>query len=225
MRNGARNSLTRLGWWTLALVCVFYGTFAFYMAGLEILFLLGMAEEAPFRAVPLVFVVHALSGGIALISTPLQFNARLRGRVRAAHRVVGRVYVGAIFVSSITAFLLAISFDVNLAARIALGVLSLLWCSTTMIALLLILERDIARHREWMVRSLSLTLFFVTFSVWVPGLASTTLPESIGYPLAVFLSWSLNLLGAEMWIRHARADRRAHLLDRSERRLQLEVSV
>lgn len=55
--------------------------------------------------------------------------------------------------------------------------LKILWFSTTTIALLHIRRRKIKAHREWMIRSFSLSLFFVTFSLWVPGLASTNLPE------------------------------------------------
>ncbi len=197
---------TRLGAWILFSVCAFYGAFAIYMAGLETLFLMGFVEEAVFRVAPLVFVVHALSGGAALISGPLQFNGRLRRERPIAHRLIGCVYVGAILIASVTALLLTTTFDVSLAARIALGVVSVLWFGTTVIALLRILERDVTRHREWMVRSFSLTLFFVTFSIWVPGLDATALPDSVSYPLGVFLSWSLNLLAAELWIRRTRVE-------------------
>ena len=73
------------------------------MAGLEILFLLGVVGEAVFRVAPLVFVVHALSGGAALISGPLQFNGQLRRERQSTHRLIGCVYVGAILISSVTA--------------------------------------------------------------------------------------------------------------------------
>ena len=204
MRADVGGSLTRFGWWTLFSVCAFYGVFAFHMAGLEILFQIGVVEEAVFRVTPLVFVVHALSGGAALISGPLQFNEPLQRGRQSAHRRIGCVYVGAILISSVTALLLTTTFDVSLATKIALGTIALLWPVTTVIALLRILDGDVTRHREWMVRSFSLTLFFVTFSIWVPGLEATALPDSISYPLGVFLSWSLNLLAAELWIRRTR---------------------
>ncbi len=76
-----------------------------------------------------------------------------------------------------------------------------------------------------MIRSFALTFFFVTFSIWVPGLEATALPHQISYPLAVSLSWGLNLLGAEIWIRNGRADRRTRMLDRPQPRLQLGVKV
>jgi uncharacterized membrane protein len=157
--------------------------------------------DAPHRAAPIIFVLHALSGSLALIRGPLQFNHRILNKKRNLHRVIGRIYVGAIWISSFGGLWSAIFFDVNLAAKVAFGVLAILWFSTTTMALLRIRGGKIAEHREWMLRSFSLSLFFVTFSFRVPGLASTNLPEAIGYPLAVLLSWSLNLLVGELWIR------------------------
>ena len=219
MRAHIDGFLTRLGAWILFSVCAFYGAFALYMAGLEILFLLGVVGEAVFRVAPLVFVVHALSGGAALISGPLQFNGQLRRERQSTHRLIGCVYVGGILISSVTALLLIITFDVSLARKIALSVVPPLWTATTVIALWRILERDVPGHGEWMARSFSLTLFFVTFSLWVPGLQATALPSTISYPLGVFLSWSLNLVAAELWIRRTRLELARSLVPRQKREL------
>jgi hypothetical protein len=142
---------------------------------------------------------------VALISGAAQFNRRILSKRRKLHRVIGRIYVGAIWISSLGGLWSAIFFDVTPAAKVAFGVLSILWFGTTTIAFLRIRVRKVREHQEWMIRSFALSLFFVTFSFWVPGLASTTLPEEIDYPLAVFLSWSLNLLVAELWIRRSRS--------------------
>jgi uncharacterized membrane protein len=203
-QNNASSFLKEAGWVIFFLVCAFYAVYAFYMGIVEILSQLGFVADAPPRAVPLIFIMHALSGGVALISGPLQFNRRILSKKRKAHRVIGRIYVAAIWISSIGGLWSAIFFNVDIAAKIVFGVLSILWFSTTTIAFLRIRKREIAAHREWMIRSFSLSLFFVTFSFWVPGLASTNLPEVISYPLAVFLSWSLNLMVAESWIRRTR---------------------
>jgi uncharacterized membrane protein len=55
-----------------------------------------------------------------------------------------------------------------------------------------------------MIRSFSLSFFFVTGSFWFPVMANTNWPYEISYPLAVFLAWALNLLVAEAWIRSTR---------------------
>jgi hypothetical protein len=97
-------------------------------------------------------------------------------------------------------------FDVSLPAKAAFTGESLLWFTTTTAAFQRIRHRRVLEHREWMIRSFSLAFFFVTFSLWPPLLAATALPPAIGYPLALFLSWSLNLIAAEWWIRRTRSD-------------------
>ena len=194
-----------IGWWLFFLVCVFYGIYALALGVTEILHLLGIVDDARTRAAPLLFVIHALSGSVVLISGPLQFNRLLRYKRRNLHRVLGRAYVWAIWMASLGGLWSAIFFDVNIAAKIAFGTLAILWSSTTTIAFLRIRHRKVREHREWMIRSFALSLFFVTFSFWTPGLASTNLPQSVAYPLGVFLSWFLNLVIAELWIRRTRS--------------------
>jgi hypothetical protein len=58
------------------------------------------------------------------------------------------------------------------------------------------------------VRSYSLSLFVVSFSILVPALVATPLPTPVSYPLGLALSTTLNLAAAELWIRHHRTGRR-----------------
>jgi len=138
----------QVGWWLFFLVCVFYAIYALVMGVTEILHLLGIVDDARTRAAPLVFVVHALSGSVALISGPLQFNRLLRNKNRNLHRVIGRLYVWAIWIASVSALWSALFFDVTIAAKIAFGTLAILWFSTTSVAYLRIRHRNIREHRE-----------------------------------------------------------------------------
>lgn len=203
-RKNITNTLKQVGWWALFLVCLFYAFYALYMGSVEILSLLGIVEDAKYRAAPLLFIVHALSGFAALMTGPLQFNRTLLSKNRNLHRLSGKTYVYAIWISSIAALWNAIFFDVPFLAKLAFTVLAVLWFSTTTIAFMNIRKHKIKEHREWMIRSFSLSFFFVTGGFWMPGLTGTSLPYEISYPLAVFLSWSLNLLVAEAWIRGTR---------------------
>jgi hypothetical protein len=97
-----RRILWRAGWWLFFLVSAFYAAYALYMGAVEILSQLGLVAGAPTRAVPIVFVIHALAGSVALISGPLQFNRYLMSKRRKLHRGLGRAYVSAIWLSSIS---------------------------------------------------------------------------------------------------------------------------
>ncbi len=204
-QNTTSSFLKQLGWWICFLICAFYAIYAFSLGIIEILSLLNITEDAPYRAAPLMFILHALLGSMALISGILQFNRRILTKKRHIHRSLGRMHVGAIWISSASGLWITTSFDVSIAAKVAFGVLAILWFSTTTIAFLRIRKRNIKEHREWMIRSFALSFFFVTGSFWMPGLASTSLPQAIAYPLAVFLSWGLNLIVAEWWIRRTRS--------------------
>lgn len=199
-----QNVLNQIGWWMLFIVSAFYGLYALYMGVLEILHQLGILDEVKVRAVPWIFIVHALAGGVGLISGALQFNRNILNKRRPTHRLIGKIYLYAIWITSIAALWSAIFFDVSVPAKFAFGILAVLWFGSTTVAYLRIRKRRIREHREWMIRSYSLSLFFVTFSFWVPGLTESSLPYDVAYPLAVFLSWTVNLFIAEAWIRGSR---------------------
>lgn len=203
-RNKAADILKQIGWWIFFLICGIFALYAFYLGGVEIGALLEIVADAKYRASPIIFVVHALSGGVVLISGALQFNRFILNKKRNIHRLIGRTYVYATWIASVAALWNAIFFDVTIPAKIAFSVLAILWFGTTTIGFLRIRKRKIKEHREWMIRSFSLSLFFVTFSFWVDGLTDTSLPYEVAYPLAVFLSWAVNLAVAELWIRLTR---------------------
>jgi uncharacterized membrane protein len=201
-----RAASSALGW-TAVLVCAVYAAFALAMAIAALLQLLGVTEAGGGRAAPPLFILHALSGAVALLAGSLQLRLAtrlLRGR-RQLHRRIGQSYVWMAWITSLSSLGVAAFFDVSLAAKTAFASVSLLWFITTTVAFLHIRQGRVRQHREWMIRSFSLACFFVTGSLWPPILAATALPEAIGYPLALFLSRSLNLAAAEWWIRRTRA--------------------
>jgi uncharacterized membrane protein len=182
-------------WMIVALVCLFYGLFAL-SAGL------GLAETDKVRSLPVAFAIHALAGGVVLIAGIFQFNPALRRRLLSAHRWLGRAYVIGALVASVTAVANAAFFDVSQAAQMSFAALGAAWFAMTAIGWSKIRARDVASHREWMMRSFSLSLFFVSFSIWVPLIAGSRTDGAYG--AAVTLSWALNLMVAEIWIRHRR---------------------
>lgn len=203
-RRGARNGLGwQIAWWSFFLICALYGGYALYVGVTELLAYVGLAVSLKPRGIPLIFVLHALTGSVVLISAALQLNPSLLKR-RKLHRTIGRVYVGTVWLSSAAGLWSALFFDVGLVAQIIFVLVALLWFGVTTAALLAIRQRKVTAHREWMLRSVALTCFFLTFEFWVAGLASTSLPTSISYPLAVLASASVNLLIAEWWIRRTR---------------------
>ena len=199
----ASNILKEFVWWILLIICITYGVYGFYKAGLEVGAILGLLER-PLRAAPIVFAIHAISGCIALIAVPLQVNARLRSKYRKMHTITGRFYVTNIWITSIAGLWVTIVFGESIWVKFAFGSGVILLFFTTTAGYFSIRGKSVLRHREWMIRSFSLCLFFVAFSFWVPMLAGASISRNISYPLAIFLSWALNLCIAEIWIRITR---------------------
>jgi uncharacterized membrane protein len=202
-KNAASSGLA----WTAVLVCAVYSLFALVAGIAAVLDWLSSGDQGTGRSAPPLFVLHALSGAVALLAGSLQLRLAtpVPGRRRRRHRRVGRIYLWTAWATSLSSLGVAAFFDVSMAAKAAFAGVSLLWFATTTAAFLHIRQGSVLAHREWMIRSFSLAFFLVTGSLWPPILATTGLPPAIGYPLALLLSWSLNLLAAEWWIRRTRS--------------------
>jgi uncharacterized membrane protein len=106
-------------------------------------------------------IPHTLAGVLALLAGPIQFSSRLRRRHLKLHRVLGRSYVASVFVGALTGIALS-------AGRPGLPgtcVQAAAWIVCTGAALITARNRQIDRHRQWMVRSYAVTFTFVSSRV------------------------------------------------------------
>lgn len=111
---------------------------------------------------------HGIAGACALLLGPMQFSDRLRRRFTKVHRVVGRIYVGGVFLAGPLGFYIQFFQERIGATRsfsIAAAVDALLWMSTTGIALAFILRGNVNLHRQWMTRSFAVALVFLEVRV------------------------------------------------------------
>ena len=106
-------------------------------------------------------IPHTLSGVIALVAGPVQFSSRFRQRHLRVHRVLGRMYVISVFTGALTGIALA-------AGRPGMPgtcVQAAAWIVCTTAAFITARNRQIARHRQWMIRSYAVTFTFVSSRV------------------------------------------------------------
>jgi len=106
-------------------------------------------------------VPHGLAGLVALAGGALQFSTSLRRRHPGVHRLIGRCYLIGVLVASILSVVIT-SIHNELPLRIAIYVQATLWVLATGLAFHFIRHRQIAEHREWMIRSYAITLIFLT---------------------------------------------------------------
>ena len=154
--------------WVVALALVVPATGLAWFAGgaLHYLFDWSVASFTPYywgRRIGL--LVHIVPGVLASSIGLVQVWLGLTGRSGAAHRLLGRVYVGAVGVGCAGAVYLALTIPGHFAYASGLFFLAMAWAVTTAMAVVTIRARMVAAHREWMLRSYTVTFAFVLLRV------------------------------------------------------------
>src|SRR5689334_5485047 len=115
-------------------------------------------------------IPHLVGGALAITTGLVQIWLGLTNRVRALHHALGRVYALGVLIGSAGGFYLALTIPAPLPYAAGLFSLCLAWVITTGMALYSIRTRRIEQHREWMLRSYTVTFAFVTYrlaSYWL----------------------------------------------------------
>lgn len=146
-----------------------------------------------------VFYQHIFIGGIALLSGWSQFSTRFRTRNLSAHRILGKIYVGACILSGSAGLYLAFYATGGWVASLGFGGLAISWLFTTSNAFLCISKKQIEKHQQWMIRSYALTFAAVTLRIYLPLSQIAQLDFIDAYRGIAWLCWVPNLLVAE-WI-------------------------
>lgn len=152
-------------------------------------------------------LLHLVPGLIFVILGPLQFVAWIRTRHIKLHRWCGRIYVAAGLFVGVTALIFGIVIGFGGPAETsAVTFFSLLFLIFLGLAVFRIRRREIAAHREWMIRAFALGLAVTTMRpMIVIFLAFTELSFSEILGIAFWLAFSLHLVIAEIWVNVTRA--------------------
>jgi uncharacterized membrane protein len=147
-------------------------------------------------------LAHLAAGITAIGAGLVQIWLGLTHRVGRLHRKLGKVYAASILVGSVGGFYLAFSIPGQLAYRTGLIFLNVAWLITTGMALYAIHRRRIEQHREWMLRSYTVTFAFVTYRLgeallrhWIK-LPDTPDADDIAIMMA-WACWAVPLVLAE----------------------------
>ena len=145
------------------------------------------------------FLPHLAGGLIAISAGLVQLWLGLTQRTGRLHRALGRVYLGGVAVGSGGAYYLALTIESRYFAYASgLFMLSTAWVLTTGMAYAAIRRRSIDQHREWMIRSYTVTFAFVLFRLTDQLLIHWQVapPEQID-AVAAWACWSVPLLLVE----------------------------
>lgn len=104
--------------------------------------------------------LHGIAGAMALTIGALQFSTRLRRHYPALHRLLGRLYFGAVLVAAPIAIYLAFTHALA-TMKTETTVQGSMWALTTLLAILAARNKHFEVHMQWMMRSYAITLIFV----------------------------------------------------------------
>ena len=145
---------------------------------------------------------HLIGGAMAISVGLVQIWLGLTNRVSTLHHVLGKLYGAGVLIGSLGGFFLALTIPGHLAYSSGFFTLCVAWVLTTSMALYAIRTRRIEQHREWMLRSYTVTFAFVTFRLgsnwlhrWI-HVSHDPVADDINTTLAR-ACWAIPLLFAE----------------------------
>jgi uncharacterized membrane protein len=143
---------------------------------------------------------HVFCGVLAAVIGPLQFWPRMRRDYLPFHRIAGRVYVVAVMVGAIASVGMSAQVGRDSAAyAYGLTGLAFAWVTTTGMAFVAIRWKNLAQHKQWMVRSYVVTFAFVSFRLGSDLLkAGNILPAHERSAFLAWACWSVPLLVTEL---------------------------
>jgi uncharacterized membrane protein len=148
-----------------------------------------------------IFYIHITFGGIALLTGWSQFSKRLRNNNLGLHRLLGKIYVGAVVLSSVAGLFIAFFASGGITSALGFGSLALLWLFSVLKAYTSILKKDIRQHENWMIRNYALAFAAVTLRLYLPFSQAVLHADFLtSYRIISWLCWAPNLIVAEMLI-------------------------
>jgi uncharacterized membrane protein len=161
-------------------------------------------------------IPHLIGGTLAITTGLVQIWLGLTNRVSTLHHVLGRVYAVGVLIGSAGGFYLALTIPGPMSYATGLFTLCVAWLITTGMALYSIRTRRIEQHREWMLRSYTVTFAFVTYRLASHGirrwihLPDSDVADDVDTLLA-WACWAVPLLVAEPLIQLRAMQRRVRV--------------
>lgn len=188
------------------LLCVAVSAYAFSFLSDALKPEAGNPLHAKFALSGMDVPAHFFGGGLALLLAPLQMSGWVRQRIPRLHRIGGGLYAGGVLIAGLAGLSLARHAQGGAATGLGFGLLGVAWLITTGFGLGYALAGNLAKHRDWMWRSIALTASAVTLRLILGvGLGVLHLPFPLVYLAAAWGCWTFNLAACELALRWQRA--------------------
>mgnify|MGYP001051104585 CR=1 FL=1 len=150
------------------------------------------------------FYVHVFISFIVMLTGLLQFSWYVIKKYPGLHHRSGTIYAGVVlFFSGPSGLVMAFYANGGIPARISFVILALLWIFTTAMGWYYARQHKWMLHGAMMLRSYALTLSAVSLRLYAYLIDLLNIPirPRASYILIAWLSWTLNLIIAELIIR------------------------
>lgn len=151
-------------------------------------------------------LIHILPGALFLSLAALQFVPGIREKHLQFHRWSGRFLVALGLIIGTTALIMSFRMNIggpNETAATTLFAIVFLICLIR--GLVLIRRKEVARHREWMIRAYAVALGVATTRPIVGMFfAFRRLTPHEFFGIAFWLGFTITLMAAELWIDYTR---------------------
>ena len=153
-------------------------------------------------------LVHIIPGAIFLVLAPLQFVPAIRDKHLNVHRWLGRILLISGLVIGTSALVMSYTMNIggsNETAATTLFAIVFLFCLVK--AYRHIRRKEVAQHREWVIRMYGVGLGVATTRPIVGMFfAFRKLTPHEFFGIAFWLGFTITFLGAEAWIEYTRND-------------------
>jgi len=159
------------------------------------------------------FYTHVFSIIFALLAGFTQFSNFILQEHKKVHRVMGRIYAyDILFVNFPAAMIMAIYANGLLPGKAAFVVLDCLWFWFTYKAVYEVRKGHVIAHKQYMIRSYSLTLSAITLRSWKIIISGFVYIDPVHlYMIDAWMGFIPNLLFAEWLIRRTRSKKHVPL--------------
>lgn len=151
-------------------------------------------------------LIHILPGGVFLVLAPLQFMPGIRQKHLKIHRWMGRLLVICGLIIGTSALVMSYRMNIggpNETAATTLFAIVFLVCLIK--AFIHIRRKQVARHREWMIRAYGVGLGVATTRPIVGAFfAARRLTPHEFFGIAFWLGFTITFLAAEAWVDYTR---------------------
>lgn len=175
------------------------------------------ALDGLFASYAVLTLIHILPGLLFMILGPLQFSSTLRARHLNWHRRLGRVYMICALIIGITALVMSFAMPAvgGITQAVATTLFSILFLFALGKAFWHVMQRQIALHREWMIRAFAIGLAVATIRPIIGLFFATSVFSGLTprdfFGIAFWIGFMLHVIAAEVWIQSTRP-RRAQVL-------------